>query len=155
GATRTWDGGGDNKNWTTAANWVGDLAPAAGDDLVFAGSVRTTSNNDFAAGTAYSSITFSNGAFTLKGNAVTLTGTGASRGITNTAGSDLIEFGVTAATNPLTISAAAGTLTLSGPMANGGMLLTVAGNGNTVIGGVISGAGGLTKQGAGQLTLSV
>jgi hypothetical protein len=74
-AVLTWDGGGSDNNWTTAANWVGDVAPVAGADLVFTGRVGTTPNNDFAAGTAFSSITFTNGGFTLTGNAVTLTGT--------------------------------------------------------------------------------
>ncbi len=30
-----WDGGGGNSNFTTAANWVGDGAPAADDDVIF------------------------------------------------------------------------------------------------------------------------
>src|SRR5262245_12286561 len=72
-AVSTWDGGGGDSNWTTAANWDGDVAPAAGDDLVFAGTVGQTPTNDFAAGTVFSSITFSGGGFTLTGNAVTLT----------------------------------------------------------------------------------
>jgi hypothetical protein len=36
-----WDGGGADNHWTTAANWVGDVAPQPGDDLVFpAGAAR-------------------------------------------------------------------------------------------------------------------
>ncbi|MEP6705839.1 MAG: hypothetical protein ABJB34_13615, partial [Acidobacteriota bacterium] len=34
-AVRTWDGGGADTNWQTAANWSADVAPAANDDLVF------------------------------------------------------------------------------------------------------------------------
>src|SRR5437660_1487717 len=34
-ATRTWDGGGSTNNWSEAANWSGDAAPVAGDDVVF------------------------------------------------------------------------------------------------------------------------
>ncbi len=50
-ATATWDGGGADALWTTAANWVGDLAPQAGDDLVFpAGAARLTSVNDYPGG---------------------------------------------------------------------------------------------------------
>lgn len=30
----TWDAGGANTNWSTAANWVGDAVPAAGTDVV-------------------------------------------------------------------------------------------------------------------------
>jgi hypothetical protein len=66
-AVFTWDGGGANANWTTADNWIGDVAPSAGDDLVFAGSTQTSTQNDFAAGTSFNSITLSSGDFTLAG----------------------------------------------------------------------------------------
>ena len=36
-AVASWDGGGADNHWTTAANWVGDVAPQPGDDLVFPG----------------------------------------------------------------------------------------------------------------------
>ena len=50
-ATATWDGGDlDDSLWTSPNNWVGDVAPTAGDDLVFASSAsRLTNANDFAA----------------------------------------------------------------------------------------------------------
>src|SRR5215471_13358268 len=60
-ATLTWDGGGANDNWTTAANWVGDVAPNPGDDLVFAGTVRLTPNNNFPTNTPFHSLAFSAG----------------------------------------------------------------------------------------------
>ncbi|HEX8637293.1 MAG TPA: hypothetical protein VF692_04475 [Pyrinomonadaceae bacterium] len=34
-AVKTWDGGGTDNNWATAAYWLGDVAPIPGDDLVF------------------------------------------------------------------------------------------------------------------------
>lgn len=34
-AVVTWDGGGSDNNFSTAANWVGDVAPVDGDSLVF------------------------------------------------------------------------------------------------------------------------
>ena len=76
GATKTWDGGGANDNWTSAANWDLDVAPVAGDALVFDGATRTTPANDFAAATSFASITFAAtaSAFTLSGNSVTITG---------------------------------------------------------------------------------
>ena len=40
--TRTWTGLGADNNWTTAANWDGDTAPAPWDNLVFAGTNRLT-----------------------------------------------------------------------------------------------------------------
>ena len=73
-ATRTWSGLGTTNNLTEAANW--DVVPVAGDDLIFAGSVRLTPNNNFAADTSFASITFAVGAsaFILAGNRITLTG---------------------------------------------------------------------------------
>jgi subtilisin-like proprotein convertase family protein len=70
---RTWDGGGADNNWTTAANWANDIAPVAGDVLVFAGTTRTSTVNDFDAGTVFDSIVFNSGGFVLSGNGVKLT----------------------------------------------------------------------------------
>ncbi len=36
-ATRTWDGGGGDDNWSTAANWSDDTAPGASDVATFDG----------------------------------------------------------------------------------------------------------------------
>jgi hypothetical protein len=71
-----WDGGGSGNNWATANNWNPNTAPIANDSLVFAGTTRLTPNNNFAAGTAFSNITFNSGAgaFTLVGNALDLNG---------------------------------------------------------------------------------
>ena len=74
--TRTWDGGGGtDHNWTNPANWADDVAPVAGDRLVFAADTPTDSFNDFPElpePTMFDSITFQNGDFTLSGNAVVL-----------------------------------------------------------------------------------
>jgi autotransporter-associated beta strand protein len=70
-ATRTWTGSASNL-WSAAGNW-GGVAPVAGDDLVFPeGAANTTNVNDFAAGTSFASIAVS-GAYSIGGNAVTLT----------------------------------------------------------------------------------
>src|SRR6266496_2181163 len=62
-STSIWTGGGaPNNSWTTAANWVGNMAPSPGDDLVFpAGPTQLSAANNFPAGTAFHSITFSGG----------------------------------------------------------------------------------------------
>ena len=75
-SAKVWDGGAATGSWTTATNWVGDVAPAAGDHLVFAGAVQLAPTNDFAADTSFASITFAAGAsaFTLAAGArITLT----------------------------------------------------------------------------------
>src|SRR3989344_2004157 len=41
-ATRTWDGGGVDTNWSTAANWSSDTVPVSGDTVTFDG---TSTNN--------------------------------------------------------------------------------------------------------------
>ncbi len=70
-----WDGGSTaDSKWTTPENWVGDVAPQAGDDLQFAGTQRTTTQNDFTAGTSFHSIEFAASSFSLTGNSITLTG---------------------------------------------------------------------------------
>src|SRR5687767_1896620 len=34
-ATRTWDGGGADNNWSTCANWSTDTCPVAADNVIF------------------------------------------------------------------------------------------------------------------------
>ena len=71
-ASYTWDGGGADGNWTTAANWVGDAAPtgATTNDLIFAGTTRTSTTDNFAVGTDFRNLTFESnaGTFTLAGS---------------------------------------------------------------------------------------
>jgi len=80
-ADKTWDGGGDGVNWSASpANWVGDTAPVASDNLYFDGSVGLAPNNDFAVATIFNNITFNGGAgaFVMTGNEINLAG-----GVTN------------------------------------------------------------------------
>jgi hypothetical protein len=60
--------------WASAANWAGGVSPTPGDDLFFpAGSARLTNTNNFAAATAFSSITFAGAGYTINGNQLVLT----------------------------------------------------------------------------------
>lgn len=130
-ATRTWDGGGANNNWSTLANWDGAV-PVAGDDLVFAGNTRLTPNNDLAADTSFNSIVFGAGAssFTLSGNRITI---GSTAGIKNSSVNvQTIDLNIITNTADTLIQK------LSGPI---------------VINGIISGTGGIKPNGAFALSL--
>jgi subtilisin-like proprotein convertase family protein len=72
--TRTWDGGGTDNKWSTAANWDGDVAPKPGDILVFpAGVAKLESMNDYPAGTVFDSINVSGGNYRFQ-NGITSSG---------------------------------------------------------------------------------
>jgi autotransporter-associated beta strand protein len=69
----TWDGGGADNNWTTPANWVGDIAPQVGQDLLFpAAAAQLTNVNDFPAGTTFCSIGITGAGYQISGNAVSV-----------------------------------------------------------------------------------
>jgi len=125
-----WDGGSTaNSKWTTPENWVGNVAPQAGDDLRFAGVQRTATENDFTAGTSFHSIEFAASNFSLSGNSLTLTS-----GIT-------VDTGVNG--SAISLNAAL----------SGSNTLSVANNTSLAISGVVSGSGSLTKTAAGTLVL--
>lgn len=143
-ADRTWDGGGGDDNWTTPANWDGDVtAPSAGDNLIFTGTTRTTPNNNFAADTAFGSITFDNtaGAFTIGGNRIVLSGS-----ITNDDG-DLQTLNLAIGGNFI-VTGSSGAITLNGNISagspvtkNGSHVLTLGGTGDNSGVGLTANAG--------------
>jgi autotransporter-associated beta strand protein len=126
-----WSGNGANGLWTTNTNWVGNIAPVTGNDVVFAGTNTTPiTNNTNTAGMAFGSLTFdaTAGAFTLSGNQITL-------------GSSLTNNSTTTQiiTMPIDITAARTIDTASG---------------NIDLNAIVSGSGGITKAGSNTLTLS-
>ncbi len=74
----TWNGASavPTANWSDAGNWVGGLAPVAGDSLVFDGTVQVSNSNDFVAGTGFAGVSFATGAgtFVAAGNSINLAG---------------------------------------------------------------------------------
>jgi autotransporter-associated beta strand protein len=153
--TRTWDGGGANNNWSTAANWVGDAAPSAGDRLVFPdGAARLINVNDFGGNTLFSSLSFIGGGYNISGNPIQLQG-----GIqyTNTTAYDNLNLGIQL-TAPQTFSTAVawgpGVQILGAIDLNGYDLTIDAQGGAYSFIGAIGGAGNLIKTGVGQAYLS-
>ena len=153
-AIRNWTGT-TSGTWSVASNW-GGTAPVAGDDLNFANAANANVlNNDFPAGTAFSSLTF-NAATTFSpgGNSIAL-GPG---GITQTSGTTLNSFlPLTLASTQTWNAASPGQLILNGPasLALGPNTLTILGSGShSFSGNTITGTGGITLGGSVTLTLT-
>jgi fibronectin-binding autotransporter adhesin len=162
-AQMIWDGGGGDNNWSTAANWALDVAPSAGDDLVFpAGASRLTNVNDLAAGTRLNTIQFQGSGYSITGNSIELSG-----GLTanNAAGANSLGLDITLINAQNFVSAnPSTTLTLSGAIHTGNLVgatfilgttaLNFDGAGTTNVTGVIDGSGSILKQGNGTLVLA-
>src|SRR5688572_18081501 len=128
-ATRVWDGGGTDGNWATAANWVGDVAAAAGDDLVFpAVSAEYATSNNIGFLTTFNTITVEGGAYTFGGNPMRL-----ANGINATGGTPTFNMAITAA-EPQTISASNGAVLTLLIFSIGNFPITIDGTGTTAIG---------------------
>jgi len=132
-ADLTWTGT-TNANWS-GANWNGGTAADSGvDKLFFAGTTNLSTNNDLVGYTAAGvpAITFLSGAgaFTLSGNSISLSGN-----ITNS-------------------SSNLQTINLGLALVSSSTFTAGAGGGNLTVGGIISGANGVTVTGPGIITLS-
>ncbi|HZH33565.1 MAG TPA: FG-GAP-like repeat-containing protein [Pyrinomonadaceae bacterium] len=144
-ATRTWDGGGSNANWSTAANWVGDVAPVAGDDLIFPETAAQFSTNNNLLG-SFNSITITGGNYTI---------TSSFFQIQLRAGGLTVETGTQALNTAISLVNSA-TFTAVQPTAvvtvlsvsTNGNTLTIDGNGQQGF-GLITGSGSVVKQGLG------
>ena len=155
--TLTWDGGGTNDDWgsydalaANQSNWDLNKIPTTAlvDSLVFEGNTRLNPNNNIA-GLTVNQVTFgpTAGAFTLSGNGFTLN----SGIVQNSPEEERMATPLTLGASQ-TWQAAAGALLLT-VVDLGAATLTVAGDHVVDVSGTVSGTGGLTKTGAGQLWL--
>jgi fibronectin-binding autotransporter adhesin len=130
----TWDGGGVGGNWLTGSNWIGDTAPVATNGLVFSGAIQTTNTNNFTANTIFDSLTLASTGFTLRGNALQLSSSGTDI-FANVQGANSFIF------TPISAS-------------TGGLVVSATGANLLQLSGIVSGAGGLTKDGNAILQMS-
>ena len=135
-ASRFWTGA-VSANWSDPGNW-GGTAPVSGDTLYFpAAGANKSTVNDFPAGFRVNGFVAENG-YTLAGNAIDL-------------GADMILGSTTVVTLPIRLvtgtllSPSGGTITVNSPIDLNGHTLTVLTSGRVVLNGIISGAGGITK----------
>jgi hypothetical protein len=144
GAVKTWDGGGADANLNTAANWVGDVAPVANDDLVFPATIATaTLNNNYFFFTTFRSVTFQGGTYTLGGNPFNVTA-----GVNVDAGTQTINTIIGLSGGSQTFTHGVGSVTTYAGVSLGANSLTFTGAGNGGF-GLISGSGQLIKDGLG------
>ncbi|MEI7881238.1 MAG: YDG domain-containing protein, partial [bacterium] len=156
-ANYIWDGGyTSGNNWNSANNWNPDSAPTAPGTgthtIQFAGSTRTSPNVSvsyniysitFNSGAAAFNVTWSGGTLTIQGG-----------GVVNN--DDTLQT----ITAPITMgaaqtwNAASGGLTFGGAITKASKLLTITGGNSTTINGILTGSGGLTKEGGGDLILN-
>lgn len=140
-ATRTWTGTSDSL-WSKAANWQGNVAPVAGDNLVFpqTGTNNVHPINDFPSGVAFNSLTIGGLNYTFEGNSFALGAGGII--VNNTSGTGkAITFGL-----PFTI-AGSRPINASGSTAPGAT--------DILFNHTISGSGGLNFQGADRVSFNL
>ena len=132
-AAQTWNGGGADGNWSTAANWISGTVPVSSMDtaVTFAGTTNLAPNQNIANPLMLNSLTFASGAgsFTLGGSALDFHTSSA-----NVLPSITIN-GTQTINSPINLSNPL-TITYTGPGVN-----------TSTIGGGITGSAGLTYAG--------
>ena len=138
-ATKTWAGVGIDNNWQTPTNWMENVAPVAGDDLVFpAADSLSSSNNDTTPSTVFRSITFEGGNYNIRGNPFGLTD-----GLTVNGGTQGINTAIILKAAQTFSAAEDSAITISA-VSFGEFSLILDGDGNFTF-ELISGSGALTK----------
>lgn len=147
-AVKIWDGGGADDNWRTAANWVDDVAPAAGDDLVFPETAaKFTANNNLTLFTTIRSVRIEGGNYTIGGSLLRLSG-----GLTVNAGTNAVNI-IISLTAPQTFLVAGTSVTTIAALILGNNALALDVSGGLGV-GLISGTGAMTKTGLGGVLIT-
>jgi autotransporter-associated beta strand protein len=158
-STCTWTGNGADAHWSRSGNWTacGGTVPADGDSLVFPdGAARLANSNDLGA-LALVHLQVDGANYVIGGDALSL-----SNGISaNVAAGGLLDKSpqltldiALSIKDQAFISSGARSFVLAGDLALAGHRLFIDGAGALSISGAISGAGGIQKDGTGNLFLS-
>lgn len=154
-ATFTWDGDGNDNNWSTNNNWDSNTSPpnsSPNDDFIFAGSTQL-SNNANSGQWHMRSLSFASGAgtFNLNGNVLNIGSGGITNNSTNT---QTIANQITLSANQ-TWNAANGGITLTNSWIDGnGKTLTLDGSSTITTTGQLGGVGTLVTTGSGNRIFS-
>ncbi|WP_425614644.1 autotransporter-associated beta strand repeat-containing protein [Anatilimnocola sp. NA78] len=147
-ANRTWDGDANailspSNAWSVGLNWVGDVAPFIGDNLVFGdqGNTRESNDNDFVS-YSFDTITLNKtvgAAYLLQGNTITLNvASGGINQVATNAASNIVDLdGILLATNPQTITNDSASLLTTNSPIDGTQQLNITGTGDITFAGPV------------------
>jgi len=148
-ATRTWDGGGADSNWSTAANWSLDTLPVAGDTVTFNGTSTKNATIDVPVTIAVFQVNAGYSGTITQSNTLTLTTSYTQAAGTFVGGGPNVSItGTTTINSGGTFNGGSSTISLSGALTvNAGGAFTSTSGQLTVSGAVTLAAGVFSHNG--------